>query len=83
MKLSPESWGQSPLWSLTLLSDLKILDVLRCLQCGEFSGRLWECLPNLHPMWCGLAVFIYIVDFFSMNQLLVWLILCIVLFVST
>jgi hypothetical protein len=31
MLLSPDSWGQSPPWRLTLLSDPKILDVLGCL----------------------------------------------------
>jgi hypothetical protein len=38
MVLSPESWGQSPLWSLNLFSDPKILSMLVCLCCGESSG---------------------------------------------
>ena len=38
MALSPHSWGQSPLWRPTLLSDPKILGVLGHLWCGESSG---------------------------------------------
>ena len=36
--LSPDFWGQSPLWRPTLLTDPKILGVLGHLQCGESSG---------------------------------------------
>lgn len=38
MGLSPEFWGQSPLWRPTLLSDPKILGVLGHLWCGKSSG---------------------------------------------
>ena len=38
MALSLESWGQSPLWRPTLLSDPKILGVLGHLWSGESSG---------------------------------------------
>jgi hypothetical protein len=38
MVLSLESWGQSPLWRWTLLSDPRILGVLGHLQHGESSG---------------------------------------------
>jgi hypothetical protein len=40
MELSPESWGQSPLWRPSLLSDPKILGVLGHLWHGESS---WDC----------------------------------------
>ena len=38
MLLSPESWGQSPLWKSTLLRDPKFLGLLGHLLCGESSG---------------------------------------------
>jgi hypothetical protein len=37
---SPESWSQSPLWGPTLLSDSKILGVLRSLRYGKCPGDL-------------------------------------------
>ena len=39
MALSLESWGQSPLWRLTLISDPKILGVLVHQRHGESSGN--------------------------------------------
>jgi hypothetical protein len=45
MVLSPESWGQRPLWRPILLSDPKVLGFLGCGRCGESSG---DC-GTVHP----------------------------------
>ena len=50
MVLSPETWGQSPLWKSTLLSDYSILGVLGSLQPGKSSV---DSLPSLCPKWHG------------------------------
>ena len=52
MVLLPDSWGQSPFWGPTFLSDPKILSVLWQLQSRVLWGP-WDQLLCSCPRLCG------------------------------